>query len=308
VNLQLLQLKPLVAARSAWPTVMAFDPRESRDHIAAAICCHRPYTYLPRHPADILGTTSVALVDLRSRSTTRSISSIAGRTFRTCRLQYVGDGDIILIMTSAFSSDNITSDVSECAAVLLSPDNLSPVYILPFCNTRQRTLSELEWSPLASRFDMATLLSDDFRKLVLVWSDANRKQRRDVIVSRDAMLNISSDGCNVHRDSREFAGNVHFISSCINDNNNRTRSYAADSSVNQSTCNNLDMCTDCWPLVAAIFHVPSRRLNALSLSQICTAVIVQLVPSARLSELPVPTLLLNMQEWSCKRSRRILSP
>lgn len=287
ILMQLIELKPARTACCAWPTVLTFDRRESRDHVAAAICCQRSYSYLPRD-ADILDTTAcVALVDFRSRRIIRSISSVSGRTIQTGRLQYVADGNHLLILTaSSSSSDGVTSGLNECSAVLLSADDLSPLCILPFrSSTLHRTLTELGWSLSSSQFGTFVLFSEDGQKLVLVCCDGHRKRLVDVTVSRD-VTNASCDRKSFGFDTRESP-----TASVINSNNNKVDDRTYDTRVHHSTNNDNDTCVYCEPLIAAVYRIPPRRRNTLSLAQICAAFIVKVVPSVRIGELPIPLAL-----------------
>ena len=145
-----------------------FDPRSSRDHIAAILCSGTSPAHLPR--SEQYGT--VALFDvLRQRVICRShVTACSSR-----HLQYACAGQ--QVMTSSFDDDchnvGVVAD-SEVTSyrrptiLLMSADNLDVLQRLPV--TSSSITSAVHDGTVA-------VYSVDLRHVILVWNNPNRNSR-----------------------------------------------------------------------------------------------------------------------------------
>lgn len=273
IDCQLMELR-LGSQRRSWPTVVAFDPRQSRDHIAAAVLCHRSYSYFPRdNNDDLCGTTSVALLDFRSRCVLSSTDSVSSYSFRSRLLQYIRNGDQLLILAVVSFSHTDTSGVaipatssSSSSIVLLSSDDLSPIFLLPLCCDRYDASHFID-----SDVEISLTTSRDRRYVSLVWRDWREQE---------ALLNSE-----ISRDSSVASNMV----SCT-----MTSSTIVDQNNNGLSC---DVCSS---LVIAVYRVPAVGRTALPLTHLCAAAILKLVPRDSVKHLPVPLLLRTELFNSCQ--------
>jgi hypothetical protein len=150
-----------------WVANAVFDPRPSRDHIAAILCCVDPSDFLPR--AD-LQTGSLALYDVRRRLVLCSTSDDP-TVYSSARLQYVGGSAenqlaVVSVTCPPVRGHDATSGFDDASYIaLLSPDDLTVTRRLPVSTATSKAVGSF----------CTTMYSVDCRQMAIVWRDRDRK-------------------------------------------------------------------------------------------------------------------------------------
>ena len=144
-----LQILKLVIADGCivWPVKVEFDPRQSRDHMAAMLVSSRKCLYLPRSEQ----SGKLTLVDLMNR---RIVGILGGVT--CTGLQYACAGR--LIITSSKDREILSIDGTLGCVLVVSGDDLSILH---------RLSSSSEWTV---NLDTDILYSAESRWLALVYN------------------------------------------------------------------------------------------------------------------------------------------